>query len=193
MYGTRADIGTPALDFTLGFGTFGLMRVSSDSASGGALMQTGFAQTNGWSLDGSCSSTTLKIFYEYVLPNILPGICGFLSSPGYGVAHKYSSFRSTSGTVWNGAVDGVVKASADLSFSVSSSSESGGEINGTGANNTGHLYGCYGCNGNLAWQRATAPGAASWYTIQSSYPFNDDGRWTIGATPSPFTISHPYP
>jgi hypothetical protein len=192
MYGTRADIGTPSSDFTLAFGTFGLMRVASESTN--ALMQTGFAQTNSWKLDGSCSTSTLKSYYEYLLPNVLPGICGFVGTPGYGVAHKYSSFRaSSSSTVWDGAVDGVVKASVDLGFSTSTASVAGGEINGDGTTNSGHLYGCYGCSGNLAWQRATAPGGASWFTIQMSNPLNDDGRWTIGTTPSPFTISHPFP
>jgi hypothetical protein len=123
-----------------------------------------------------------------------PGVCSFIGSPGYGAVHKYSTFRASStSTTWDAAVDGVVKVAVDLQFTSSQDSVSGGEINGTGATDSGHLYGCYGCSGNLAWQRATAPASASWTTIQSSNPLNDDGRWTIGTTPSPFSVSHPYP
>jgi hypothetical protein len=192
MYGTRADIATPAADFTLAFATFGVVRVSSETPS--ALIQTGFGQTNGISIDGQCSNTHLQIYWEYLLPNVLPGVCSFIGSPGYGTVHKYSTFRASSmNTMWDAAVDGVVKVAVDLRFSTSEDSVSGGEIAGTGATASGHLYGCYGCNGNLAWQRATAPASAAWTTIQSSNPLNDDGRWTIGTTPSPFSVSHPYP
>jgi hypothetical protein len=192
MYGTRAAIGTPASDFTLAPATFGLMRVSSSSSN--SLIQAGFGQTLGIALDNSCSSTTLKHFTEVVWPGILPGICSWHGSPGYGVAYKYSTFKeNSSNTWWDAAIDGVVKDRGDLKFQTSTESLAGGEIGGTGAQTSGHLYGCYGCNGNLAWQRATLPAAQSWFTIQSSNPLNGDGRWTIGLGASPFTISHPYP
>ena len=188
----RADIGSPATDFTLAFATFGVMRVTSESSY--SLIQTGYGQTNSFALDNSCSSSTIKNYFEVLLPNIFPGICGWVGNPGYGIANKYSTFKdNSSDTYWDGAVNGVVKAHYDLQFSTSATSASGGEIGGSGNQNSGHLYGCYGCNGNLAWQRATLPGSASWFTIQASNPLNSDGRWTIGPGASPFTISHPYP
>jgi hypothetical protein len=192
MYGTRADIGSPASDFTLAPFTIGVVRVSSESSF--SLAQTGFGQTNGQAIDNSCSSSTLKNYYEIILPNILPGICGWVGTTGYGVANKYSSFKdNSSDTWWDVAVNGVVKQRADLKFQTATRSVASGEITGSGNQSSGHLYGCYGCNGNLAWQRATLPASQSWFTIQSSNPLNDDGRWTIGPGGSPFTISHPYP
>jgi hypothetical protein len=192
MYGSRADIGSPASDFTLGFATFGVMRVTSESTF--SAVQVGYGQTNGVAIDNSCSSSTIKNYYELLLPNILPGICAWVGNPGYGVANKYSTFKeNSSDTWWDGAINGVVKARGDLQFQTSTNSVSGGEIGGGGNQSTGHLYGCYGCNGNLAWQRATLPASASWFTIQASNPLNGDGRWTIGPGASPFTISHPYP
>jgi hypothetical protein len=192
MYGTRADIGSPATDFTLSLGTFGAMRVVSEGVV--ALIQTGYLQTNGFSVGNNCTNGShIQNFYEVIFANGLE-ICGFVGFPGYGVANKYSTYRRNStDTIWNAAVNGVTKASGDLQMSHSTRSVSGGEINGSGNTNSGHLYGCYGCNGNLAWQRATAPASASWFTIQSSDPLNDDTRWTIGPGASPFTISHPYP
>jgi hypothetical protein len=191
MYGTRADIGSPASDFTLGIATFGVMRVSSEGLS--SLIQTGYGQTNGAAIDNSCSSSTLKNYYEIIYPNVFPGLCSWVGTPGYGVANKYSTFRETAATTWDAAVNGVVKARADLQFSASTYSNAGGEIGGDGNQSSGHLYGCYGCNGNLAWQRATTINGGSWVTIQSSNPLNGDSRWTIGPGASPFTISHPYP
>jgi hypothetical protein len=191
MYGSRADIATPASDFTLGFGTFGVMRVTSEGSS--SAVQVGFGQTNGVAIDNNCSSSTLKNYYEIILNTGVP-VCGWVGTPGYGVANKYSTFKTNSSdTYWSGAVNGVVKVSGDLGFQISTNSVAGGEIGGFGNQNSGHLYGCYGCNGNLAWQRATLPASQSWFTIQASNPLNSDGRWTIGPGASPFTISHPYP
>jgi hypothetical protein len=197
MYGTRADIGSPATDFTLSFQTFGVMRVSSEGSvlSDGTqpLIQTGYGQTNGQAIDNTCSSSTIKNYYEIIFPHLFVGECNWVGNPGYGVANKYSTYRETNATTWDAAVNGVFKARADLGFTASSMSVAGGEIAGPGNQSSGHLYGCYGCNGNLAWQRATSINAGSWFTIQASNPLNGDGRWTIGPGASPFTISHPYP
>jgi hypothetical protein len=171
-----------------------LVAASSAFASPNFGGQTGYLQTNGILIDNSCSNDShIQNFYEIIFPNGLHN-CGFVGNPGYGVANKYSTFRRCScDTYWDGAVNGVVKVLGDLQFNYSTFSVAGGEINGAGNTSSGHVYGCYGCNGNLAWQRATAPASASWFTIQASNPLNDDGRWTIGPGASPFTVSHPYP
>src|SRR5919201_534424 len=117
MYGSRADIGSPATDFTLAFATFGVMRVTSESSY--SLIQTGYGQTNSFALDNSCSSSTIKNYFEVLLPNIFPGICGWVGNPGYGIANKYSTFKdNSSDTYWDGAVNGVGKAHYDLQFSL---------------------------------------------------------------------------
>lgn len=191
MYGSRADIATPASNFTLQPGTFGVMRVTSESTP--KIIQAGYGQTNGAVLTNGCgANSTLKNYVE-VIDKFGVASCSWVGVPGYGVANKYSTFKeNSSDTWWDAAVNGVVKTSGDLGFQTSGLSVAGGEL-GPGTVTSGHLYGCYGCNGNLAWQRATLPASQSWVTIQSSNPLNDDTRWTIGPGASPFTISHPYP
>lgn len=191
IYGSRADIGTPASNFTLALGTFGVMRVTSEGSPG--LVQAGYGQTNGAVLTNGCdANSTLKNYVETISKFGLAS-CSWVGVPGYGVANKYSAFKdNSSDTWWDAAVNGVVKTSEDLGFQTAPLIVAGGEL-GSGNVTTGHLYGCYGCNGNLAWQRATLPASQSWVTIQSSNPLNGDTRWTIGPGASPFTISHPYP
>lgn len=196
MYGSRSDIGVPCCDFTPSLATFDLMRVSSESADDSALIQIGFGQTNGQALGNCGFASALTNYYEWFTGGGINEHCLWMNAPGYGTRHLYSTFRSTttpSTTTWKAGIDSTTKVTADLGFSIAGLTVSGGEINGSGNQSSGHLYGCYGCNGGIPWQRATAPGGTQWFTIQQSNPLNDDGRWTIGTTPSPFTISHPYP
>lgn len=193
MYGSRADIGVPCCDFTLPFAVAGAVRVSSEH--GGSLIQVGFAQTNSISTGNCGSSPSLSNYYEIITVTGFES-CLYLGGPGYGTVHRYSTYRSTttsSTTTWKAAIDGVTQATFDLGFDVAWLTVASGELTGTGNTGSGHVYGCYGCNGNLGWQRATAPGGSQWYTVQQSNPLNDDTRWTIGTTPSPFAVSHPYP
>jgi hypothetical protein len=140
MYGSPADIATPASNFTLAPGTFGVMRVTSESTT--TLIQAGYGQTNGAVLTNGCSAnSTLKNYYETINKFGLAN-CGWVGVPGYGVANKYSTFKANSSdTWWNAAVNGVVKTTDDLGFQTSTHTVAGGEL-GPGYVNTGHLYGC---------------------------------------------------
>jgi hypothetical protein len=70
----------------------------------------------------------------------------------------------------------VSEGTQDLGFSTAAYVLAGGEIVGP-FTTEGYVYGCYGCSGYLAWQRATAAGGCDWYTIQQAYARQDDANW----------------
>jgi hypothetical protein len=197
--GSRSDITTPCCDFTLSFGTFGIMRADTEDPSNAALIQIGYAQTNAVLIDSVCRADSIQYFWEYL--HSFTGLYTCSTSwgaPGYGVTHRYSTWRATttpSDTLWKAGVDGVTKVSQDIGISNGSEVIAGGEIGGGGNTGSGHLYGCFGCaSGGTPWQWSQTAGGAGWITIGSECsPLNSDGRWTIGLCPTPFTVTHPYP
>jgi hypothetical protein len=118
--------------------------------------------------------------------------CAWLGPTSWGGAEDYSTYRSNttpSLTTWKAATNQLTVLTKDLGVSSMDLVKGGGEFNGLP--NIGTAYGCYGCNGLMAFQRATAPGGSNWYTIQGGTVQNTDFCWRVSAVPSPFYVNHP--
>jgi hypothetical protein len=188
LRGTRAHIKSPAWNIhTSPTGGLALMRVV---AQNGGLVQTGFGTAPIVSFDMCGSRATNTVFWEY---SFYPGngyTCNWLGTFGATPTNKkYAVVRTdTCSTCWYVFVDGSLQVTTPaLGFSTAFEVYAGGEFN---AINDGASYGCYGCDGQTPWQRTSDVYPGTWTTIQSANAKNNDGLWSLGNPPSPFTISH---
>lgn len=208
LWGVRATILAPSYDFNPPTNNFAVMRTDAENTTGYYMwngyhmwgwIQSGFAETGGVAIDGMCNPGTEWTFTEVGYKSSIyadahdtnyEARC-FTWSLAQGTNNRYTVLNPGTSTwtdVWaayiNGASEQLLEhymVDADLILG-------GGEIGvGTGAQSC--AWGGYGFYNITPFQRAQSPGG-DWYTIQSSYHSNTDGRWSIGYPPSPFQISH---
>jgi hypothetical protein len=187
LRGTRAHIKSPAYNIhTNPTGGLSLMRVVAQG--NGSLVQTGFGTSPTTSFDTCGTRSTNTVFWEYTIGG--SPTCNWLGTFGSTPTNKkYAVIRTSDCTTcWYIFVDGSLQATAASDFSAAFEVYAGGEFNQI---DTGTSYGCYGCDsGTTPWQRDSDVYPGTWTTIQSANTQNDDGNWSLGSPPSPFTISH---
>ncbi len=208
LYGDRSDIRLPSTQFVFPpSGGFALMRVAADRPEGiwpgGSAIQVGYAARNANQQFSGCDlahGTVITGFSETLLPFYGSPLCSWYGANTLLTTHKYS-VNKYSGDQWITFIDGSLKDSENMCASSCASYPwdccsdrvlAGGEI-AVGPSAVAQVYGCYGCDGNLAWQRATAPSGNGWFTIQQANPINTDGQWLVQAPPSPLAFYHGYP
>jgi hypothetical protein len=172
--GTRANITGSA---TLGSSGDVLASVSLEGSGG--LMQTGEIKANS-GFSSNCGTGYIGVMAEH--KTTTGGYICNMFFGSFGSNQRFAALHGSSG--WSAYENGVV---IDGPFSLGYSTGMAvarAEFLGTAP----AFYSfTWGPSGSTAWQRTT-DGGASYTTITSANPLNDGG-WSIGAVPSPFTIS----
>lgn len=178
--GTRANVSGTATNNSGGL-VFASVAEQNAPPTGGAtrMLQIGhFKATSGFSSD--CGAGSIGLAVEREIAGAYTCDMFFAS---FGSNHRLASLHGANG--WSAYEDGTV---IDGPFSLGYAggySVARAEAYWT---STGPTYNfTWGPSGFTAWQYSTCGGCS--YTTVSGAPSTQDGGWTIGATPSPFTIS----
>lgn len=181
--GTRANLTGSA---TLGSSGDVLASVALQSAtpptfvnSSDGLLQTGEIKANA-GFSSNCGTGYIGVMVEHKTTTGSYLCDMFFGS--FGSNQRFASLHGSSG--WSAYENGtVIDGPFSLGFSFGSA-VARAEYLGTAPASYSFTWGP---SGSVAWQRTT-DGGASYTTITSANAANDGG-WSIGAVPSPFTIS----
>lgn len=178
--GTRANLTGTATNNSAGlvFASVGEQNGPPTGSPTAGLQVGELKETSGYSSD--CGTSSIGIAVEYVISSSYSCDMFFGS---FGSDHRFAAVRVSSG--WQAYEDGTV---IDGPFSLG---YTGGYTVARGeaywASTGPNFNFTWGPSGETAWQYSTDGGSS--YTTVSSASSSNDGGWTIGSPPSPFTIS----
>ncbi len=199
MKGTRSSISSPGWNISADNGELAIIRVAAETNSNG-IIQTGYGTITAHPFDSCGTRASNTTYYEYKATggNFT---CQWLTTFGNsGTDYKYSVIRNSNCTTcWYVFIGGNLQySSGALGFSEADSRiYGGGEFNNPFGSTTigGLTYGGYGIwppPTDTPWQRTNEvySGSVNWITIQQGNTTNTDGKWSITAMPSPYSVSH---
>lgn len=179
--GVRANISGSSSVPSTG-GVIATVRVQSAMSGDPGLFQVGHIKS-GSSFTSDCGTGTIGIMVERRNPGGQYFCDAFFGV--FGTNYRFGAVRAsgTSGD-WKAYQDGTqIGPTRTLSFG-SGNAIAVGEYNGTAPSSYSFTWGP---SGSTAWQVSTNSGT-SYSTVTSASSFNDGG-WSVGSPPSPFTIS----
>ncbi len=204
LRGTRSEIKTPPDEISWGSrtGLIFVARVDAENVvAGDFLAQIGFGETSdaSTSLDACGARSTYHRFNEFSNDGV-HYTCNWFGPPGTSQNDLYTVARVDAQTgcltnCWNFVVSGTSVDNEALSHDAVGIVYAGEEFDncvGCGLAAALHAPAVYGTTGTTDWQRTSNVGGTGWTVINTgSGGTNSDGNWSLGTTPTPFTISHP--